>query len=163
MIARSSILIALFAATLIVYSCTSNTVIPPESNEEYIVTTDSLLNWRNWNIRGTVERPDINEFRTVYTNRIEAVDQEEGFYAQGTIIMKVLASYDSISDDKFYQVMIKRGGDFNPLGNGWEWIMTDDLNDLSTRGGNEAVMPDGTPCVACHGAQNDYVFNVYLP
>jgi cytochrome c peroxidase len=61
-------------------------------------------------------------------------------------------------------VMVKRGADFNPDGNGWEWFMTDvNLTTVLTQGDN-ATAGDGM-CATCHAGANtnsngtDWVFN----
>ena len=53
-------------------------------------------------------------------------------------------------------IMAKRGGNFDPEGNGWEYFMTDtNLTETLLRGGSE------TTCFACHIAarDTDFVFS----
>jgi cytochrome c553 len=100
-------------------------------------------------------------YRLVYVNyRVAPV---RSVYPTRTIIVKELRDKDGESTGPL-TVMAKRGGNFNPAGNGWEWFMTNpERNAIMTRGDNATAM-DGM-CASCHSAATnpptgvDWVFS----
>lgn len=83
-----------------------------------------------------------------------------GVYPDGSILVKETYTWNEETGDKEYAEMggllgmVKRGGDFNPGGGGWEWFMLEsDLSGIAARGGEE--MMDGA-CNSCHGASETY-------
>jgi len=59
--------------------------------------------------------------------------------------------------------MVKRGGNFNPDGNGWEWFMTSPTRDTIMTRGDNSTAANGI-CAGCHSQANagdngvDWVF-----
>lgn len=102
---------------------------------------------------------DTTTTRYVYFfNDQDAVD---GKYPRGTVIVK--RSQNESGSIDITTAMVKRGGDFNPANNGWEWFMLNaDGTIAKDSQGNElrgATLNDGS-CGACHSyAATDFIFS----
>ncbi len=160
-------LLVVFVVFLItfVYSCTyrDGFIVPDEDETEFIATPADISGYLNWTALGTVDRPDLNEFRTIYINKPEEANRTNGFYSVGTILLKELRNFSNRDQIVGFQVMVKRGGEFNRAGNNWEWILIDgdDTNLIDVnRGGNELTLR-GVPCFNCHMGSNDLVIGGY--
>jgi hypothetical protein len=131
-----------------------------------------FINYSSWEIIDRTVGPDpllsvahgtTDDFtRVVYINPPTA-QPVEGSYPVGTIIVKELRNQEGEMVGPL-TAMIKRGDNFNPAGNGWEWFMTDEERTaIMTRGDNATAM-DGM-CAGCHSAATnpangtDWVFH----
>ncbi len=90
-------------------------------------------------------------YRNIYfKDDVRAVNGE---YLKRTIILKELRDKDGNLTGAT-TVLVKRGGDFNPDGNGWEWFMVDaNLTTIMTRGDNATA--GGGACASCHNGANN--------
>ena len=136
---------------------------------------DVASDWTSWFKIDSTRGPDpaglLSNFahgadttfdRIVYTNT-QAFQPLGGVYPTGTVIVKELRDKDTGDLAGSVTMLVKRGGDFNPDGNGWEWVMaTPDLSTVQAQGGNNDQSTAG--CVGCHAAANsndngvDWVF-----
>lgn len=153
-------------ATAVMYSCSSSS----EADDEFVATLDDFSNYTSWNKTQTLYGEDAllktahgttdSLYRTTYFSGNVTPSGDE--YPNGTIIVKELRDEMGTLTGAL-TMMVKRGGDFNPDGNGWEYFMTDiDLSTIYTQGDNETA-GDGM-CAGCHAAANsnnngiDWVF-----
>ncbi len=158
----------LILGAIILSSCSSTT---DTKEQEYIATLDDFKGYTSWTKVATEFGPDPllmtahgvtdSLYRAIYIkDNKKAVN---GAYPNGTIVLKELQ--DKMGNvTGALTVMVKRGADFNPDGNGWEWFMTDvNLTTVLTQGDN-ATAGDGM-CATCHAGANtnsngtDWVFN----
>lgn len=141
------------------HTCTYNNEIIDAlaEQEEFVFATDDISDYKSWTVVGNVTRNDVGQYRTVYINKSEEATRTSGRYPVGTIIVKELADINNRDKVIILQVMSKRGSDFNPLGNGWEWAISrgpqpSELN--NNRGDNAITLFDGQPCISCHTDKN---------
>lgn len=97
-----------------------------------------------------------------YTRHVYAragADPQNGEYPEGAILVKETFTYDPATGAKVFApaggllAMVKRGGDYNAQGGGWEWFMLEsDASAILARG---ADLMDGA-CNACHGVSGSY-------
>ncbi|GAB4378935.1 MAG: hypothetical protein Kow0075_09250 [Salibacteraceae bacterium] len=81
-------------------------------------------------------------------------DPEGGVYPDGTMIVKHSSNPSGTVNE--YTAMVKRGNNFDPDGNNWEYFMLNSDGTIKDRGAN---LMNGM-CKDCHSkAQNDYVFS----
>ncbi len=151
-------------------ACDKNSTDSDDGNQEFIATTNDFKNYSSWTLKATETGPDpflktahgvTDGFtRKIYFNKTAKVSNGE--YPVGSIILKELTD-DQGNLQGAFTVMVKRGGKFNPEGNGWEWFMVStDFSTVLTQGDN-ATAGDGM-CAGCHAAANqnnnglDWVF-----
>lgn len=139
-----------------------------------VAKLDSFANYKTWPVIDYTiapnpalgaahmgNNPDYS--RRIYINPTGKFAGEE--FAVGTIHVKETFTWED-GKQKFADMggvlaMVKRGGDFNPEGRGWEWFeLASDLSKIKGQGGAE--MMNGM-CNSCHTqttAQggNDFVF-----
>lgn len=133
-----------------------------EPDDGFVAENGDFANFIDWGnpitthgdndaLAGMAHVPDPSATRDIYfKDGQEPI--EEGEYPQGTIIVK--HSYDGEGEDEF-TAMVKRGGDFNSEGGGWEWFMLEADGRIMGRGA--ALMEGG--CQSCHNnAATDRVF-----
>ena len=146
-----------------------------DTTGEYVANKASLMNYTDWTLTDYalgVSNPFIGgahqgtnpEFaRAVFQNEKAAMISGDE-YPQGTVIIK--ETFTTQDGDKVFAemggllAMVKRGGEYNPDHNGWEWLMLSPTGDIAAR---SATLMNGN-CNACHskGADNfgiDYTFN----
>ncbi len=128
---------------------------------------DEITGYQGWTVLDAVVGPDpflaaahgVNNgfIRVVYASQ---GPDANGTYPEGTIIVKELRDADGNVVGPL-TIMLKRGSDFNPAGNGWEWAMTNDTRDsIALHGDNQAM----ALCANCHtqanaaGNGSDWVF-----
>jgi len=160
--------ILLTLGAVILSSCSSTT---DTKEQEYIATLDDFKGYTSWTKVDTKFGPDPllssahgvtdSLYRNVYVKDNQKASN--GKYPTGTIVLKELQ--DNMGNvTGALTVMVKRGANFNPDGNGWEWFMTDvNLTTVLTQGDN-ATAGDGM-YATCHAGANannngtDWVFN----
>lgn len=138
-----------------------------QPTEEYVLDPATLADYRNWNLVGEYERPDNNQFRRVFVNdpNLGAEAPRDG-YPVGTIFVKEVSSDVAPADSIIhYQIMVKRGGHYDPAGNDWEYFLTsgENVTNIEGRGRGAELLLGATPCLTCHqnAAGNDMVFFTY--
>ena len=131
----------------------------------------SFANWKMWPLVSSTTGIDTVRLgpahlgndsistRTVYIFN-DAVT-ENGFYPEGTMIIKHVSRGDSIYDQ--FPAMVKQEKGFNKLSNDWEWFLLrgDGSIALDTAGKQlrGANLYDGY-CINCHvNATTDFVFS----
>jgi len=155
-------------STVFIWSCSSST----ESEEaEFVATLNDFQGYTSWTKVATSTGPDpllqaahgANDPLTRNVFIQDNAQPKNGRYPTGTLIVKELRDgMNGLAGG--LTMMVKRGGDFNSSGNGWEWFMTStDLTTVMTRGDNATAM-DGM-CASCHAGANvnnngiDWVFS----
>ena len=156
----------LLLAGILIFSCSTAT----DEVDEFVATTDDFKGYASWTKVATEYGPDPllmtahgvedSLYRHIYIK--DNKKPSNGKYPVGTIVLKELRDEMGVITGAL-TVMVKRGGDFNPDGNGWEWFMTStDLATVLTQGDN-ATAGDGM-CANCHTSANtnnngeDWVF-----
>lgn len=164
----------IFSAVAVLQSCkkdddnNNNNNNPPIS--EFIADDNSFKSFDTWKLAATKFGPDpgIDSAHlgkdTSTTRDIYIKDDQSataGKYPVGTMIVKHSYNFGKITN--VYTAMVKRGNNFNPANNDWEWFLlnkdgtiADDGNGNKLRG---ASLMAGA-CGACHSkAATDYVFS----
>lgn len=160
-------------AALIITACSDDEENPTDGGDnEYKADASDFAGFMDWEHAASNQGADPafgeahglndeNTIRDVYFK--DAQDRVDGEYPKGTIIVKYSHNPEN-EDFQEYTAMVKRGGDFNTDGNGWEWFML-------AGDGQIAKNEDGDPvrganlmngmCQGCHnGAANkDFVFS----
>ncbi len=160
-------IIVLFALAFTIQSCSKDDDPVPE---EFIADNDTFKNFSSWTLGGEFQGADPSlggahggndstVTRSVYfKNNVVPVN---GLYPLGAVIVKY--SHNTGGDLNEYTAMVKRGNNFNPAGNDWEYFMlAGDGQIAKDQSGNEmrgANLMNGM-CMGCHTkAQNsDYIF-----
>lgn len=162
-------LLAVLFFGLLIMACNSDNSTEPKNDTEFQAGLQDFKDYKSWKKVATKFGPDpllqsahgANDslFRNIYFK--DDAKATTGEYETGTIILKELT--DETGNVVGITVMAKRGGDFNPSGNGWEWFMTDaQLSQIVTSGDN-AQAANGA-CAGCHSQANsnnngvDWVF-----
>ena len=165
-LSKVSYLLLLVAGAL-AFSCSSAT----DEDEEFIATLADFSGYSSWTKVATEFGPDAllmtahgtddSLYRHIYFKDNQKASN--GKYPVGTIIVKELKDEMGALTGAL-TMMVKRGGDFNSDGDGWEWFMTStDLTTVLTQGDN-ATAGDGM-CASCHTSANvnsngtDWVFS----
>ena len=128
---------------------------------EFVATYADFEGYENWELiatnvgtdpaLGTFAHGDTNSTRKIWVNNSD-VKMENGEWPVGTILYKQMNNTET-GDLIGHMAMAKRGSDFNPENNGWEWFILDVANGEFTDRGSLAG------CNGCHGgASSDYSF-----
>ena len=154
----------ILSAFFIIAACSEDDSGTDPNADEFVADDQTFNGWENWLAINFTMGPDPalgqahggnNEeaTRTIFIND-ENASLQNGEYPQGTVIVK--QTHDGNGDQIGLTAMVKRGGDFNEAGAGWEWFMWDENGDLQ-RG---ADLMNGA-CQGCHNqaATTDYVFS----
>ena len=146
-----------------------------DTTGEYVASKASLMNYTDWTLTdyalgasnpfiGGAHQGTNPEFaRAVFQNE-KAGMLSGNEYPQGTIIIK--ETFTTQDGDKVFAemggllTMVKRGGDYNPDHNGWEWLALTPAGNIAAR---SATLMGGA-CNACHSKSADdfgidYTFN----
>ncbi len=160
-------IIGLFSLTLTFQSCTKDNDSEPE---DYIANNDTFKDFTNWTLGGEFQGADPSlggahggndstVTRSVYfKNDIKPIDK---LYPIGAVIVKY--SKNTAGDLNEYTAMVKRGNNFNPEGNDWEYFMLAGAGEIAKdESGNEmrgANLMNGM-CMGCHTSakSSDYIF-----
>ncbi|MFU8842304.1 MAG: cytochrome P460 family protein [Bacteroidales bacterium] len=165
---------ALMVSAIVFFeSCSSDDddVTPPVA-QEFVADNSSFTGFMNWSLDATAFGADpalggmahggndSTVVRNVYFK--DGQDPVNGKYPQGTIIVKHSNNPDNTVNE--FTAMVKRGGNFNPEANGWEWFMLapDGTIAVDAQGNlmRGAKLMDNM-CTMCHtaAASKDYVFS----
>ena len=136
---------------------------------EYIATDDTFKNFATWTQGGefTGADPalgpahggnDSTTVRKVYFK--DNVKPSGGLYPVGAVIVKHSHNTNGMVNE--HTAMVKRGNNFDPTGNDWEYFMLAGDGEIAKDGdGNEmrgANLMNGM-CLSCHNkAGTDYIF-----
>jgi hypothetical protein len=166
---RSFLLLILGIVTIsfVTVSCNKDDDDNPPS--EYIATDDTFKNFSTWNLGGEFMGADpalgpahggndSTTVRKVYFK--DNVKPSGNIYPVGAVIVKHSTNTNGMIDE--YTAMVKRGNDFNPSDNDWEYFMlagdgeiAKDNDGNAMRGAN---LMNGM-CISCHNkAGTDYIF-----
>lgn len=168
---KTKILLAvwLFSAILItIQSCKDD---EEESVPEFVATSNDFKDFRTWNVVAVHEGAnsalggmahggdDQAVTRTVYVknNQDRASD---GKFPVGTLVVKETKKDGVVIE---MTAMVKRGNNFNPDNNDWEWFMLNEDGTIKIDQGAElrgAKLMDGM-CGACHSSakSKDFLFS----
>ncbi len=168
MIAKHRLLLLILTG-LFLFACSSTT--DSTGDKEFVADLNDFKDYQNWTQVDIQYGPDpllqaahgANDglYRRIYVKN--NVQPDNGKYPTGTIFLKELRDPDGNLTGAL-TMLVKRGGGFNPDGNGWEWFMTDTkLETILTQGDNATA--GGGVCAGCHSGANvnnngtDWVFN----
>ncbi len=159
--------VAIIGSFSIVQSCKKSNSAP----SEYIADNTSFSGFMSWPKQATKHGPDPLLGAMAHANNDSTVTRDvyfkngqsavNGKYPVGTIVVK--HSYNPTGTVNEFTGLVKRGNNFNPAHNDWEFfilksdgtIMSDSTG-MVMRGAN--LM--GGMCSGCHaGATTDYVFS----
>lgn len=138
----------------------------PDPEAEFIAELSSFANYDSWpaidysigptnSALGAAHQADtLTHSRRVYANS-EAFLKQGDEFPNGSILVKEVTSFES-GDRTFAEMgllaMVKRGADFNPEHQGWEWfVLSEDRSEILARGAD--VMAG--MCNACHTQASD--------
>ncbi len=160
-------IMTVLATTVLFQSCTKDDDTGPE---EFIATNDTFKDFSAWTLGGELQGADpalggahggndSTVTRSVYFK--SDVVPVGGLYPLGAVVVKY--SHNTGGDLNEYTAMVKRGGDFDPTNNDWEYFMLAGDGQIAVdENGNEmrgANLMNGM-CLSCHvkGKSSDYIF-----
>lgn len=160
-------IITVFATSVLFQSCTKDSDPEPE---QFIATNDTFKDFQSWTLGGEFLGADPSlggahggndstVTRSVYFK--DNVVPADGKYPLGAVIVKY--SKNTAGDLNEYTAMVKRGGDFDPTNNDWEYFMlAGDGQIAMDNDGNEmrgANLMNGM-CLSCHvkAKSSDFIF-----
>jgi hypothetical protein len=158
----------LMAAILIsVQSCKDD---EEESAPEFVASSSDFSGFRSWTQVATHQGPspslgeahhgnDATVTRTIYVKNNQERGSD-GKFPVGTLVVKETKKDGATIE---MTAMVKRGNNFNPENNDWEWFMLNGDGTIMTASGSEmrgAKLMDGM-CGACHSQvkSKDFVFS----
>ena len=139
--------------------------------QQFVANDDTFANFDTWTLETTHQGPDA-ALGAAHAGNDSTAQREvyfkdgqdpgsDGLYPKGTVIVKEVSNPSS--GILGVTAMVKRGADFNPAGNDWEWfmlnadgtIMIDNDTGDPVRGANLGQ------CLNCHSqaSDSDYVFS----
>ena len=158
---------ALVAVSLFFIGCSEDANDP--EIKEFIAEEEDFVGYENWeqttpprvgvdpaNILagGAHGATDSNVTRSMFISPDGAQPSDGGQYPVGTLLAKEMK--DSSGTIMMITAMAKRGNNYDPSGNDWEYLLLDASGSITDRG---ADLMNGM-CKACHAgaAALDYVF-----
>jgi hypothetical protein len=158
----------LMAAILIsVQSCKDD---EEESAPEFVASSSDFSDFRSWTQVATHEGPspslgeahhgnDETVTRTIYVKNNQERGSD-GKFPVGTLVVKETKKDGATIE---MTAMVKRGNNFNPENNDWEWFMLNEDGTIMTASGSEmrGAKLMGGMCGACHSQvkSSDFVFS----
>lgn len=150
-------------------SCSEDNTTTP-GLQEYIADDNSFSDFMSWTLEATNSGPDpalgmahagndSSVTRKIYVKNGQ--NRVNGKFPVGTIVLKHSSNPSGAVNQ--FTAMVKRGNNFNPSGNDWEWFMLTPEGNIATDNGTAlrgANLLDGM-CVGCHSAASskDFVFS----
>lgn len=148
----------------------TNWVFNHPDEREFVATLSDFEGYQDWPkvatefgpdpLLGAAHGVDDSLYRHIYVK--DHAKSMGGEFLKRTMIVKELRDKDDNITGAL-TMLVKRGGNFNPAGNGWEWFMTStDLTNVITQGDNATA--GGGNCASCHAGANvgsngeDWVF-----
>ncbi|MBI5326308.1 MAG: cytochrome P460 family protein [Ignavibacteriae bacterium] len=150
-------------------SCSKDNGSSP-SPQEFVADDNTFGDFMSWTLIKTNQGPDpllgtahAGNDSTV-TRKIYIKNNQErvnGSFPLGTILVKHSSNPAGTVNE--FTAMVKRGNNFNPDGNDWEWFMLMPDGTIATKDGMKirgANLMNGM-CVGCHSANKtkDFVFS----
>lgn len=167
---RFSLFLTIILGLAVFVGCDSSTDSDDEVTE-FVAEPEDFSDYTSWTLVASEDGQDpllmtAHGVEDTLTRNVYIKDNEspsDGNYPKGTMIVKELRDDDGNLTGAL-TMMVKRGGNFNPDGNGWEWFMTStDLTTVMTQGDNATA--GGGMCANCHAGANvnnngvDWVFS----
>lgn len=159
----------IIAGSVIITSCSKDDEETQNDPPEEVIATDATFtDFQTWTLVAQEQGPDPalgpahggnDSTVTRYIYFEDDASRVNGKYPLGTVIVK--ESYNPDNSVHELTAMVKRGNNFDPDHNDWEWFML-------TPEGNIASDPEGNPvrgaigmCIGCHSAASglDYAFS----
>ena len=168
---KTKLLIAGWVFTAILISIQSCKDDKEESSPEFIASSNDFANFRSWTEVTTNQGPsqslgeahkgnDETATRTIYIKDNQDRNAD-GKFPVGTIIVK--DTRDANGNTIEVTALVKRGNNFNPDNNDWEWFMLNADGTIITDQGSEmrGAKLMGGMCGACHSQvkNKDFVFS----
>lgn len=158
-------LLTLISAAFVVACSDDDDTGTTPTETEFIAEYSDFSDFENWDLLATNTGFDASlgeaahgntiSTREIYVNKSN-VKMENGEWPVGTILFKKMNNTET-GDLIAYMAMAKRGADFNPDNNGWEWFKNIDVanGEIIERGSIDG-------CNGCHGGvkDNDYSFTL---
>lgn len=123
---------------------------------EFSATIEDFQDYKNWtkidevtgNNPANASAHNVNGIRKTYRKQASASPYTEaGEYPIGTIIVKEITNNSGAITQMY--AMVKRGGNFNPNGGGWEWFLPNtSLTEARSQGASAF-------CGGCHSQAGD--------
>lgn len=150
-------------------SCSKDNTTEP-TNQEFIADDNSFKDFMSWTLVKTNQGPDPalgmahsgndeTVTRKIYVKNNQ--DRVNGVFPVGTIIVKHSSNPAGTVNE--FTAMVKRGNNFNPSGNDWEWFMLMPDGTIATQDGMKTRGPNlmNGMCVSCHSSNKvkDFVFS----
>lgn len=152
-------------------SCSKDNTTNP-TNQEFIADDNTFKDFMSWTLVKTIQGADpllsasgahsgndSTVTRKVYVKNNQ--DRVNGLFPVGTILVK--HSYNPSGTVNEFTGMVKRGNNFNPSGNDWEWFMLMPDGTIATQNGMKTRGSDLMKgmCVGCHSGSKtkDFVFS----
>ncbi|WP_053979256.1 cytochrome P460 family protein [Marinagarivorans algicola] len=139
----------------------SNAPFNTNTEGEYVATKSMLSNYTSWQVSdytigitsdflgGKHGSTNAENARLVFENTLAAAQSGTDDYAQGsTIVKEVFTTKDGEKEFAGTFAMVKRGGNYNPDGAGWEWFNMNSDNMVVARG-------QLAGCIGCHAKATD--------
>ena len=160
-------IVGFFTLSLTFQSCSKDEDPAPE---EFIANNDTFKNFASWTLGGELQGADPSlggahggndstVTRSVYfKNNVVPISS---LYPVGSVVVKY--SHNTAGDLNEYTALVKRGNNFNPAGNNWEYFMLSGDGQIAMDGdGNEmrgANLLNGM-YIDCHTStkSSDYIF-----
>jgi hypothetical protein len=166
-----SILLLGFVLITGLNSCSKDNTTNP-ANQEFIADDNTFKDFMSWTLVKTIQGKDpaleasgahagndSTVTRKVYVKNNQ--DRVNGVFPVGTILVK--HSNNPAGTVNEFTGMVKRGNNFNPSGNDWEWFMLMPDGTIASQDGMKTRGADlmGGMCVGCHSSNKskDYVFS----
>lgn len=152
----------LFPCLILLSSCSNEKINIDQPKPQFIASESDLSDYKTWELKKSYLSAANKQWRKIYVKIPPGKSVVNGVYPQGTLILKEVHNGVNESDPILrYQAMSKRGGDFNPQGLGWEWILSyGKPENITTRGGN-TVSVGGKTCIGCHKGKQDLVVSSF--
>lgn len=157
------------AGSLIFTACDKDEDEPQDTPPaEFIATDATFADFQTWTLVAQEQGPDPalgqahqgnDSTVTRYVYYKDDTDKVNGLYPLGTVIVK--ESYNPDQTILERTAMVKRGNNFDPDHNDWEWFMlAPDGNIMNGQDGNPVRGAIGM-CIGCHtqAADIDYAFS----
>lgn len=161
------LLLSFFAGLFVVACSDDDDTGTDPADTEFVATDSDFADYGSWTELATNvgEDPALGagahgnamSTRVIWANG-DNISMENDEWPVGTILAKKMTNTET-SDLIGVMAMVKRGADFNPDNNGWEWFK---LNEDGTIIDRAADMNENG-CNTCHGSgagNNDYSFTL---
>jgi hypothetical protein len=156
-------------STIMLSACEDDETTAPPTDQEFVAAQADFANYTTWTQTTTPQKgPDPSGFlggahnsadtsftRHIYVNNASATRGSDGEYPNGTVFLKTMS--DANGTVQAITAMAKRGANYSPNNNDWEWFFIDPASGAISQRGDTLL---GGACASCHftKADQDYIF-----